>query len=591
MLVVQQNCGKRYECTISALEAGLGLEASIVCIQEPFLGNRSISHSRFNFYWPSGTDDRRDMRVLIAVRKDILNTVIIENRTDLVSHPYCIVLDVKELDPISGRYSRKTRVVNLYDNKIGNGCIWQGTSFILRRAIPDISWRLVIKGRVLIIGDMNAHSPVWNPYCRQNVNAGPLEELIESFELILNNNTDFPTRSSSRGISIIDLALTSPALGPLRIWEIPEDYSSLSDHELILIEWEDIDTQGQEKSQAAISGWSIKNLLRDEKLLKAAEDDWKRLNGDRQPLNPHCTKLEFDKEAGWFQEKLTELLNNHAKITKITSYSKRWWNKEVSEARLTWARDKRRLGRSEDLREEFKQAQYQYFRTIKKAKRVCWQKFLQGEFKFSDPAMDKNYCWKALKYTKPLQFRTTPVLKDSNGNTAVSMRAKEALVRRSAFPKPPTNLIESLVTALGFAHTKISEELVGQALIIQVATKAPRPDKINFQILQMIWGWDKARITSMVYHSIRLGYHPTQWKRARGILLEKGGKRDCGLVRSYRVISLLNCIGKVVKKVVAKELSQYCEDYSKLHLGQMGKRKERSAIDVVAALVHTVQEK
>ena len=83
----------------------------------------------------------------------------------------------------------------------------------------------------------------------------------------------------------------------------------------------------------------------------------------------------------------------------------------------------------------------------------------------------------------------------------------------------------------------------------------------------MIWGWDKTRITSMVYHAIRLGYHPTQWKRARGILLEKEGERVFGLVRSYRVISLLNCIGKVVEKVVAKEISQYCEDYSKLHLG------------------------
>ena len=95
----------------------------------------------------------------------------------------------------------------------------------------------------------------------------------------------------------------------------------------------------------------------------------------------------------------------------------------------------------------------------------------------------------------------------------------------------------------------------------------------------------------MVYHAIRIGYHPTEWKKARGILLEKGGKRDFGLVRSYWVISLLNCIGKVVEKVVAKELSQYCEDYSKLLPGQMGGRKERSAIDAVAILVHTVQEK
>ena len=36
MLLLQQNCGKGYECTVAALEAGLGLEASIVCIQETF---------------------------------------------------------------------------------------------------------------------------------------------------------------------------------------------------------------------------------------------------------------------------------------------------------------------------------------------------------------------------------------------------------------------------------------------------------------------------------------------------------------------------------------------------------------------------
>ena len=47
-------------------------------------------------------------------------------------------------------------------------------------------------------------------------------------------------------------------------------------------------------------------------------------------------------------------------------------------------------------------------------------------------------------------------------------------------------------------------------------------------------------------------------------------------------------MGKVVEKVVAKELSQYYENYSKLHPGQMGGRKDRSAIDVVAMLVHTV---
>ncbi len=123
MLVIQQTCGKGYECTISALEAGLGLDTTIVCIQEPFLGNRSISHSGFNLYWPSRTDNRKDMQLLTAVRKDILNDVIIENRIDLVSHPYCMVLDIRERNPVSRKYSRRTIVVNLYDNKIGSGCV------------------------------------------------------------------------------------------------------------------------------------------------------------------------------------------------------------------------------------------------------------------------------------------------------------------------------------------------------------------------------------------------------------------------------------------------------------------------------------
>ena len=41
---------------------------------------------------------------------------------------------------------------------------------------------------------------------------------------------------------------------------------------------------------------------------------------------------------------------------QITFYSKRWWDKEVAEARLIWAKDKRRLGRDKDLKKEFKPA-------------------------------------------------------------------------------------------------------------------------------------------------------------------------------------------------------------------------------------------
>lgn len=102
------------------------------------------------------------------------------------------------------------------------------------------------------------------------------------------------------------------------------------------------------------------------------------------------------------------------------------------------------------------------------------------------------------------------------------MRAKEALVRKSAFPKTPQNLGEKTMVFSGIAHMEVTQSAIACALMSQSASKAPGPDRINFRILRMIWSWNKTRITTMVQQAIRLGHHPRQWKKARGILLEKG---------------------------------------------------------------------
>lgn len=121
--------------------------------------------------------------------------------------------------------------------------------------------------------------------------------------------------------------------------------------------------------------------------------------------------------------------------------------------------------------------------------------------------------------------------------------------------------------------------------------KAPSPDKINFEILLMICKWEEEKITGIIKHAVRLGYHLVEWKRARGILFEKREKRDLTLVKSYRIISLLNCRGKVLEKVIAEQLSQLSENFLKLHIGKMGARKERCAINAIASLTHKVQQR
>lgn len=71
------------------------------------------------------------MQVLIVVKKNILNKKIVENQINLICHPYYIILDIRTLNLVFRKYLRKTRVVNLYDNKIDNWYIQQESSSII----------------------------------------------------------------------------------------------------------------------------------------------------------------------------------------------------------------------------------------------------------------------------------------------------------------------------------------------------------------------------------------------------------------------------------------------------------------------------
>lgn len=170
------------------------------------------------------------------------------------------------------------------------------------------------------------------------------------------------------------------------------------------------------------------------------------------------------------------------------------------------------------------------------------------------------------------------------------MQDKEALVIAHAFPPPPIFYGTEFKPKQGTAHASVKKDSVGKALLCQSIKKAPGPNMHNFRILGILWDWDPDRITSVVVQAIRLQYHPQHWRHVKGVLLEKPNKRDRTLIKSYRVISFLNCLEKVVEKVVTKQLSQFCEANGKLHKKQMGTRKHRSAIDAAALLIQKVQE-
>lgn len=69
-----------------ALETAITVEAGIIIIQEPYIGNREILHSAFNFYWSQS--ERKNIRVMIAVKRNLVDKIMVDHKTDLKNNPY-----------------------------------------------------------------------------------------------------------------------------------------------------------------------------------------------------------------------------------------------------------------------------------------------------------------------------------------------------------------------------------------------------------------------------------------------------------------------------------------------------------------------
>ena len=195
-----------------------------------------------------------------------------------------------------------------------------------------------------------------------------------------------------------------------------------------------------------------------------------------------------------------------------------------------------------------------------------------------------------MKYTSPRALSTTPAVKGNNGVVAITLEQKEELFLDSQFPRIETSDIPEPTIPQTGGLELITDQAIRDALFSLSTKKAPGPDRLNFKAIRLLWDWDPDRILALLRQCFRAGYHPKRWKVARGILLRKPNKPDYTIAKHYRIICLLNCLGKIAEKAAAEILSRICEQAGLLHKGQFGSRKRRGAIDAVTKLIAAVEQ-
>jgi len=110
---------------------------------------------------------------------------------------------------------------------------------------------------------------------------------------------------------------------------------------------------------------------------------------------------------------------------------------------------------------------------------------------------------------------------------------------------------------------------------------------INYKLLK--WAF-QARLDCFLEifnAAISLGHH--LWNEAVVVVLPKPYKPDYSLPKAYRPISLLECCGKLLEKIIAKWILSDTHDHNILPSTQFGSHDYHSAVDAALCLTHQAQ--
>jgi hypothetical protein len=180
--------------------------------------------------------------------------------------------------------------------------------------------------------------------------------------------------------------------------------------------------------------------------------------------------------------------------------------------------------------------------------------------------------WRAARHANHPAGTTVEAFIDTACQQANTRLEKEEMLRRWSVPPNDDDQYYKQPHA-GSAHTRVTEQAVERALFSQSVKKTPGPNKLLFGAIRLLSKSDKEWIVRLTKAAIAKGRHPAVCMRASGVVIRKPGKDDYTQLMAYHSISLLSCMGKVVKQVVAELLPEEGERRGLLSDGQFGSRK------------------
>lgn len=482
-------------------------------------------------------------------------------------------------------------------------------------------------------GDFNLRDPLWDARERvpgtQSRHVAQREELLElardQLGLSLANNPRGPATWLPNNVEVrdgvLDLVWVDPERGTARGVYIDDVARGRSDH--AVLKWE-IQTNLQESETPSIQRGSKEGaeyVKTCRKYLKAMPQVYQ-------------SKEQVEMVGLWLDEKLNSAWKEHATMPDKTEHSKSWWNrecstrmKEIRELRIRRrevAKERRKWQRNRDpevaaermanIRESTKtmaeiakgveEAQKRFKGAVRRAKRCFFDTIIQK----THPAR----IWDLVEWTKPRKTNATSGLEDPATGETVEEPERLAKIFQEQFT--PTNprqtdprIVEEIPQLEERSFPPISENEIIEALRSTSNFSAPGPDHLSwFWLKQIAVDLSECEcddpdhegqhtnglrpIEAYFNACIEHGIHPSIFKKSRTVVIPKPNKPDYTKAKAYRPIVLLNCLGKLLEKVIARRMQFDTQKFNIVHPCQFGGTIQHGTQDAGVQLVHNIQQ-
>ncbi|KJZ67920.1 hypothetical protein HIM_12691 [Hirsutella minnesotensis 3608] len=262
-----------------------------------------------------------------------------------------------------------------------------------------------------------------------------------------------------------------------------------------------------------------------------------------------------------------------------------WWAEECTKAAANYRAWRRVYPLGFDR--EVQLAKGEFHNVVRRAKRYNWRDLI-------DSFTDSESVFRAVRWLNFLgPFQAPPL--QAGGRVYETQLEKATALRQDTLERRTAS--DDIQDPWIPADTRKTIELIDQISLEQTrdttlctANTSPGSDNITVRMLRAVWHAIGSLVHKLYQGCFTIGHHPKPFREAEVVMLAKPGRRDISSTRAWRPNSLLSCLGKGLEQLIARRLAWASVHFGVLHPQQIGALPKRSAVNLVACLVHDIEE-